>query len=538
MRLLTTTQTDQRRSRRRGAALVLVLIFAVGALALVSTMLSLSNASAKVEGSRQRDAALHFVARYGIACALTEINRKRSGLPNGDSSAYTDPTGNGFGCILVDPVDGLPGYAVYTNDGGNKRLLGRFKTKVNSLVTPKILSVVAVDGPFPPDATAAQTAFNEGRLRYITAEVEIVVARIAFDRNAISVRGDAMAGSGTGIMITSSNGKAGQVHINGNGVPAVNISDPAAHAAFQADLTGWGTFAGLDPATNTQTSTSANDFATRNKTLTQEDAGLLSQETLDKIATGINDRVAAVIASGTQITASTGTYGTPSVPGLFYINSVLDIPNSGNLTGYGTLVINKGLTVTGDLNWTGDVIVANSDNALVYVKGTVNVDGILAVQGMGPAVSMGINIKGRVNVGTVTNPGAFTMLGGVNTQQPISFESGSQGAKVYGIMSIMGNNMTMDFDTGAKMDVIGSLAFVTPENAANGLTVGFRNGAQMTADFSAPNFDGALTELSVFYDPNQTILPVSSTTYVEDPARRDLLLDEHIATTSGDHGAN
>lgn len=534
MRLRSTAE----RRRRRGAALVLVLIFAVGALMLVSTMLALSNASAKVEGARQRDTALHFVARAGIASALTEINRDRSGLPNGDNTAYADPTGNGFGCILVDPVDGGAGYAVYTNEGASRRLLGRFKTKVDKTVTPKVLSVVAVDGPFPADTTAAATAFDEGRLRYITAEVQIVVGKLQFDRNAISVRGDALAGGRNGI-----HGASNQVHIYGNDVPAVNISDEDAHDAFESNISGWGTFSGWDPDSNTEWEDGGSgptQIAGRKTTLTNEEAGLLSQETLDKIADGIDARVAEVIATGTKITTSTGTFGSPSdnPPRTFYIDDVLDIPNSGNLTGYGTLVINKGLTVTGDLNWTGNVIVANSDNALVYVKGTVNVDGILAVQGMGDAVSMGIYVKGKVNVGTPTSPGAFTLLGSANTQAPIQFDNGSQGAEVYGIMSIMGNDLNMDFDTGAKLDVTGSLAFVTPEDSTTGLDVEFRNGAQMTVSYTAANFDGALSRLGAFYDPTQSILPVSCTTYVEDAARRETLLNDHINTTTGDHGAN
>lgn len=518
---------------RRGAALVIVLIFAVGALMLVSTMLALSGASAKVEGSRQRDTAVHFVARHGLASAITEINRKRSGLPKADGTAYGDPTGNGFGCILVDPWDGGAGYAVYTNEGANKRLLGRFKTKIDSSVTPKVLSVVAVDGAFPTDMTAAQALLDRGRLRFVAAEVQIVTGRLQFDRNAISIRGNAMAGGRDGI-----HGASNQVKIYGNNVPAVNISDATAHAAFSADIGGWGVFSGLDPLTNTimdDSSSGAQQLIDRRKTLTNDEAGLLSQETLDKIAEGIDTRVASIMATGTEVTATTGTL----TNGTYFINSNLDIPNSGTLKGSGTLVINKGMTITGTLDWTGEVIVANSDDAMVNVKGDLIVDGVLAVQGMGDATSMGVYIRsgGGVTVGTTANPGAFTLLGSANTQSPIHFDNGSKGAFVNGIMSIMGNDLSMRFDTGAKMDIQGSLAFVTPEDSSAGLDVEFRNGAHMTVNYSDAKFDGALTRLGQFYDPTQSILPVSVTTYVESAGRRTLLLTDHVNTTSGDHGA-
>lgn len=510
--------------RRRGAALVLVMIFGVGALMLVSTLLALSGASAKVEGSRQRDTALHFVARHGLASSITEINRRRSGLPRADGTAYTDPTGNGFGCILIDPVDAQAGYAVYTNEGGDRRLLGRFKTMIDSSVTPKILSVVAVDGPFPADMAAAQALIDQGRLRYVTAEVEIVTGRLQFDRNAISVRGDAMAGGKDGI-----HGASNQVKIYGNNVPAVNVSNTDAHAAFLSTINGWGAFEGLDPDTNAAATT-------RPRTLTNDDSGLLSQETLEKIAQGMNDRVAGVMASGAAITSASGTLAR----GDYYIDSNLVIANGATLTGSGTLVINKGVQITGNLNWTGDVIVANSTDAMVNVKGNLNVDGVLAVQGMGAATSMGVTVQsgGSVNVGTPSNPGAFTMLGGTNTRSPILFENGAEGATVHGIMSIMGNDLAMLFDTGAKMNIQGSLAFVTPEDSTTGLDIEFRNGAHMTVNYTDAKFDGALTRLGAFYDPNQSILPVSVTTYVESAGRRLTLLTSHVnADPTGQYGA-
>lgn len=506
---------DRRRGRRRGAALVIVMIFAVGALMVTTTLLSLCDAGAKVEGSRHRDKTLHFVARHGLATAVNELNRRRT-----DGASYTDPTGNGFGCILVDPTDGQRGFAVYSSDDpATRRLLGRFTTMVDTSSGRKVLSVVAVDGAFPADMTSAQQLLDRGRLRFTTAEVEILSARLEFDRNAISVRGNAMAGGKNGI-----HGASNQVYIYGNNVPAVNISDAAAHAEFLETVDGWGELAGLDPETNAAATS-------RPKTVTNVESGLLRQETLERIAQGIDDRVANVLSTGSPVVATNTALG----DGTYYIDTPLVIGSGEVLRGSGTLVINEGVTITGKLEWTGDVIIANTDDAMVKVKGDFNVNGVLAVQGMGDATRMGVTVQsgGSINVGTASTPGAFTLLGSASTQSPIVFENGADGAFVHGIMSIMGNDLNMAFDTGAKMNIQGSLAFVTPEDAAVGLDVRFRNGAHMTVNYTDSKFDGGLTRLGQFYDPTQSILPVTASTWVEDPARRSTLLQQHIEADTG-----
>lgn len=495
--------------------MVMVLIFAVGALALVSTLLALTDASGKVEGGRHRDKTLHAVAMHGLATAINEVNRKRS------TAGYADPSGNGFGCVLVGP-DGKRGWPVLAADG---RVLGRYTTMVTTDATRRVLSAVVVEKEFPADWAAAEAQLEAGTLRVATAEWEIFRALLGFDRNALSVRGNATAGGRQGIF-----GGSNQVKIFGNEVPAVNISDPAAHALFveRDQLSRWGALTGLDPATGSEAIAVAGEqeWEVRRKTVTNEESGLLSQETMTQIADGINARVAGVIATGTPVATTNGTLPT----GTYFIDSTLNIPSGQTLTGSGTLVINKGVTITGKLNWTGDIIVANSDDATVTVKGELNVDGVLGIQGMGSATSMGVLVDsgGKVTVGTDTNPGAFTMLGSNTTQSPLRFNSGSNGAQVKGIMTVMGNDMRMVFDTGAKVDVQGSLAFVTPTDATNGLEVEFRNGAHLTASYTARNFDAALNALGRFYDPNANILPVEISGYLEDPSRRLTLLRQHV----------
>lgn len=491
------------------------MIFGVGALMLVTTMLSLMDAGARAEGARHREKSLHFVARYGIAMAINEINRGRV------DPTFGDPTGNGVGCILVGD-DGQPGWPVYTSGtASQRRLLGRFKTMVQPAPdgVRKVLSVVAVDGAFPASWTEAQQRLQAGRLTVAAAEVEISRAPVFFDRNALSIRGPAGAGGRNGVYIKGG-GKANQVKIYGNDVPAVNISDPDLHALFVDPTTidSWGELQGLDPATGSAA-------LTRPATVTNDEAGLLNQETLNQVAEGINDRVAGILSSGTRIT----DLGATLPEGEYFVDSLATI--NGTLSGSGTLVITQGVELNGNLNWTGEVIVANNSNAQVRVNNAaeLNVNGILAIQGIGDATEMGVWVKGggKVNVGTATTPGALTILGDHRTTTPLKFSSGSKGAFVQGVMSILGNALTLDFDTGAKIDVKGSLACVTPTDAEVGLDVGFRSGAHMTLDYVSGNFDSAVKQLGQFFDPGNNVLPLSVLGYLEDPANRLDLLELH-----------
>lgn len=535
----------QGRRDRRGAALVLVMIFGVAAMALVTTMLSLSSASAKAEGSRHRDKTLYTIARYGLATGVSEVNRSREGS--------ADLTGNGPGCILVGP-DGLRGWPVRDSAG---RLLGRFTTKIRTEAvgngqTRRIMEVVVAEGEFPATWAEAQTRLADGTLRVVAAELEISVVGIAFDRNALSIRGPATQNGGQGFKYGTNPGGR-QVEIIGNGVPAVNISDETAYKAFvgqRADgtfddnvITRWRAFSGWDPTTNTATTGAT--AAGRRSTVTNDQEGLLNSETLTEIAQGINQRVADLIAdpSSQQITNTNQTLA----KGTYYVNSTLDIPSGSTLKGEGTLVLNSGMTIKGTLDWKGDVIIPNKNGAVVHVNngGNFRVDGLLAIQGMGTANNMGVQLDqgARLSVGTDTNPGAFTILGDADTQNPIRFESGSGsngGVHVKGIMSVMGDALTMTFDSGAGINVQGSLVLVTPDDPnAKGASVVFNGAAHGNFVYAPTNFDGAVQKLGEFFDVNGDSAPIRITSYVEDPLRRLTLLQEHVeSSTSGSYGMN
>lgn len=490
-------RSGRRKSRRRGAALVLVLIFGVGALMLVTTMLNLSDTGAKSEGRRHQAKALSMVVRYGVAMALTEINRGRA------ESGYTDPTGNGLGTILTGAgaySDGLEGWPVRTN-GTTGQLLGRFRAIMTSNgVAPNQVHVLSVVAVYPDFSNPVELA---------AAEIEIRRGKPPYDRNALSIRGDSDAGGAAGV-----NGEGNKVDISGNdptlgavAVPAVNISDPDAYLTFIANAAKFGTIVGVG----------GSDAAS----VTNDDSGILSEANLLKIAEGINTRVETIKTTGTKLnTLSLAALTAGAVPlnGNYYVESSLDI--SGTLTGSGTLVIGADVLINSKVDWDGEIIIANENGAKITVpsgkelnvfgpKGMLAVQGVVVAGDTAPTGDMGLQVKGRVNV-----TGALTILGNTNSATFLQAYNGSR-IDVNGIMTVMGNKLTMDIETGAELNVNGSLALITPDGSAVGVNIPFRNGVGMELNFINTNFDASLSILGNFFDPNGTILPVSTPSYWE-----------------------
>lgn len=468
-------RTRAREDRRRGAAMVLVLIFGTGALMLVATMLSLSTLSVRAEAQRHDEKVLAAVVRQGVAMSVNEINRRRL------EPGYVDPTGCGFGGILVGP-DGQEGWPVRASGG---RLLGRFRSMIRTEVRTDgarhILSVVAV---WP--------SFADPRLM-AAGEVELRRGTPPFDRNALSVRGDADAGGAPGVYGTSN-----QVDIVdlSYSVPAVNISDESSYQAFLSNVSQFGSVSGYGGA----------DGATT----TSVDSGLLDQTTLQQIAAGIDARVTGVRATGTRVDSTMIASGAP-LTGEFYIDASTLIDSSQTLTGSGTLVIAADVDVLGSIDWDGDVIVANASGARLDVGGRVDVTGVLSVQGIGGATNMGVSVG---NGGRIAVDGAFPLLGDDTSDALLQYASGAR-ILVDGIMTVMGNDLAMEFSTGGELYVSGSLALVTPAGSETGVDIRFRNGTHMDLAYDAGQFDEGLNALGAFFDPNGVLLPVSVPGYWE-----------------------
>jgi hypothetical protein len=163
--------------RRRGGALVLVLIFAAGGLMLVSTMLSLSRSHVVQERDQHRDRQLRGVLEAGVAAAVNEINMSRQ-----DGSVYVDPEGNGPGALGGADRKGVE------LRGPDGRSLGRYRAVVERGTTrygaPKDVLVVA----------AAFPDFETPGARILAAEVDLIRQPLPLGANPLSLGGELRAG--------------------------------------------------------------------------------------------------------------------------------------------------------------------------------------------------------------------------------------------------------------------------------------------------------------------------------------------------------
>lgn len=515
--------------RRRGTALVMVLVLSVGTLALVTTLISLSQGMVKTDRHRRETKELQEVVYAGVSMAVNEINRRRL-----EGSGYADPTAHGYGCMIFGiPPSGSTEQQTWASMGvpvrdATGKIVGRFRADIrprtpgSTTDTVKILRVVAAFPTFDMPLTSPL-----GAVKTLAAgEVEIKRGNPPFDRNALSVRGPAMAGSQPGL-----HGGGNQVSISGldagGNVPAINISDTTTYNNFVANVDSF------DGAGDNISGASADgsSVAYQEGTVTNDQAGLLNQQTATDIANGIDARVADVLSSpANKITqAQLDNNGTTNLGnGKFYIDTNNEI--KGTITGSGTLVVTKKVVVKGKLRWNGDVIIANESGAGLDIPAggelavrdvtptdTTDGTGVLCIQAMGDTTDqLGLHVKGDCFVGDQANsyPGAFTILGNANTPSTVvDIDSGSE-IKVYGIFTIMGNALSIDFNPGGKISVVGSMALITP-TGGTGMDIDVANSFHLNLQYSNTGFDQSLSALGQFFDPEGTKLPVSASTYWE-----------------------
>src|SRR5688500_8658508 len=115
----------ERFERRRGAALVLVLLFAVGALAMTTTLLAMSTKGKQMQGETERQKKLQAVLKAGIAAAINEINRDEAVTP-----LNYDEHGDGVGALTAWNGTNAPGIPVIVDVAGRKETLGFYRTVI------------------------------------------------------------------------------------------------------------------------------------------------------------------------------------------------------------------------------------------------------------------------------------------------------------------------------------------------------------------------------------------------------------------------
>ncbi len=555
-----TTKGDQ-----RGAALVVVLIFGLGAMTLVLLLMSLTQASLAHETSRHRRKVLHTVLLRGAALSLHELNLARHQERSLLGDADVDPGQDGVGALLrtraydgtyasdaeaATPA-GQQGVAVL---GPRGYRLGYVRAAVvRELVDGRWQRVLLVAAATPDFLDPQETA---------SAKLLVDDALPAFlrDRQAFSVVGGAGGSSGTANDLDI--GKAAELTITSTvpGVPAVNVSDPVWHEAFVDAITK--PDGSLTNKVSITGSDADGDIVSGLGTVMNEEPGIIDPQLADDMTASLDELARDIMTSQNGHTGTDlrhylqDTYGawgdtngdgnvdyadiTDDVPsgeyvipeGDYYVSAATTRIGEGvGLTGTGNLIVAGDFSVKGDFAWDGNVVVTHErdqslgENARLYVEsgGRVQIgpndpESVLAVNGGdsnvgGEKVTYEAASGSRLEVN-----GVFLLTASADNEE---FSDHGSRTTVNGVALMLGDGVDYQVESGGGWEVNGSMVLATPEGAINGADVRIKNGSKSRFTFDDPNFNSALNTFSQFVDtvglPKETF-PLHLSAYLERPS--------------------
>lgn len=526
------TRTGRRANGRRGAALVLVMIFGVAALMLVTTMLSLSRSAAMQEGAQHRQKELVAVLKAGIAAAVNEINTARS-----QQGSYSDPEGNGPGAMGCNATQ-RDGIAVTAPDG---RVLGYFRSVVER-------DAVRTGYPAGADVlvvTAAWPSFTHPQRQVVAAEVFVAPQRLPFGSHPFEGTGEFDKAKKNFWSIAAD----ANVNISAPDadVPAVNFTDPDLHESFVDEvIPELNTLEGADP---NNPGTLVDGAAT---VTNDADPGIINQDSLEAIRAGINARVASAIATGKDLNDGLVPVSINGAPvanlndvedwfddndgtidlgdGVFFVgdDERLDLDNGDTLKGSGTLVVTDEFIIEngGKLDWTGDIIVADNNKSKLSVAkdGIVRMkDGVLAVVSDDGSTKLDFKKDGDVVLGTEDDPVAVTLIAGTAKDETKLVMKKDLDFTLYGVLTVLASKKiewTIDKDSGgqdSQIDIHGAVSLVMLDDGVSktDLKITMKKGTTVNMTFTQDTVDGALENLGEFFDPTNTILPMKVSAYWE-----------------------
>lgn len=534
--------------RRRGAALILVLIFIAGVFALATSLLALSNSQVKTTAEQHRLRALQAVLRAGIAAAINEINRDRTHGPY-------DPGAEGVGAILgPKAADGLhEGVPVRASDG---RSLGCYRTTLRKHGARVLLTVVAAAPSFrnPLQLVGAEAEVDPGTFQFGDRPLEFVGNPSGKDKKPADHDKDIEE------LIKVFKIKKADFSVTDPSlqVPAINSTDPLFHEAMSLAMDaeiaeGDVTVLGADPS-------NPGSPASGSATITNNPAGgHLTAETMTALSRGLADYAATQAPAGTNLGTAVRAAGglfddhhdadhhvsigdgaavvnVTLAEGIYYVPDDLKLKENVTITGAGTLIIDKKFKLEhgATLNWTGTVIIASPEDEKAELKvhhgGTLTVDGVLALVGEKKAKFQ--LDEGHHDDETVARiDGALLIL--TDAMEPDDDDADDKNdfkvkkdveLTVNGVLAIVGEHVHFKVEDEADLKVNGSLSMMFPDDAKKGLhKFEVKKEADMALTFSDPNIAEAVTDLDRLVDqvfgPTRSPLPVSVTTYWEPPAR-------------------
>lgn len=549
-------------SDERGAAMLLVMIFGVGALALALLLTTLADTGLKHEAERHRQKILAKILEDGVSRCVHEINLVRFRASREDNATPTFDAGqDGVGAIVrtaTQNPDGSVSYANTVTGASNRQgieirsksgeLLGRFRA---------MLCKCKIDGKDKQTVILAQVAYPDfespQRMLSTGARIEAQLPPYFTDRQAFSVVGTS---SGSNAALNIPHAAEFKVTDPNHEVPAVNVTDQNWYDSFQNVVDQGGSKFLVDGL-----------GGTGNNSVYNEDAGIVDTGVATDLAGSVDGLVDTITKTGTElrqylvdhyksafgwtdsnadgIIQTTELSSSSKLAGLdangngvieiskdefpttlpstnftlpagnYWVSRDIEFPSSQTFSGSGTLCLLADTRVTGNLNWDGSVLVTYNDSgdALQNTKGgstSLDVKGDLVV---GPNDGTSILVVNSATETTTTGTVSYTVESGgdvtvngvflltASPERTDEYTDSGGDTTVNGLMIFLGDGIDYTTGSGGGYTVTGSMIFAAPTSGAvAGANITVRQGSQNVFTFSNPNFDNGIEVLSEFVD--------------------------------------
>ncbi len=483
-------------SRERGAALVVVMVFMLGILALLGYLIPTARMSIVAQSHTERAQLAQLVLQSAIHEAIWEarLETDLDGTPDGAGARGTSTLG-----------DALPGVP-FLDTSGNP--IGYYASIVdNSPADGPVLYVVAGVPDLAAYAGAGASLREKDRV--------LLAAKLKFesfkrdwgDRTALAFAGSASsAASGNfGFQGTS----PGELNIDVEGydsdgdgtadkyVPAVNISDPDLREAFLREVV----YDGAYNATATELEKAAakalvESLGTSRASLTGGSATDMSSASYhyeDTVTDSPSDAqrvneesLQALIDYWREPLSQTAGHTITDKSAVYTASDELVVLDAGNhfegtITGSGTLLIKGGVTLrdSARIDWQGDVIIAppdgtSSTTAVNVTDGSdIDIDGNLVLVNDGSNGKLSLVIQdSTVDVGNTSaaDGGGILLLNGSDNGAEVRVDKGGQ-VDAQGVLGLMGHSV--DFVVGggnadSHFDFHGSVIIAAPPGTDDG----------------------------------------------------------------------
>ena len=499
--------------REEGAALLIVLIFMLGIVALVLLVVPPAQKNLESEALSNRRRSLEFLLQEAIHDAVHEAKE----------NADYDATPNGAGAVGVAPKAGWTGGGNFSDYGAgrtvtlNGRNQGAYMAVVRTdVLGNQILNVVAAF----PDFT------NPRELAGAQVQLETTLQGLFGDRSAISFAGNLAGSSGTGsgnfgwqnngdqtvkIDATTTYDPDGPLGpLPAVYAPAVNISDPDFYTGFMTEFVNDATHGegGTDDGLDLEGGDLA-DFSTTTNiapdTIAQEESSTqrVNEDFLEQWIEHWRD-------AGNQPpdqTISTNTTWTGGGPNQLTFLTASQLKSGNIITGSGTLIIRGNLTMSGGakLNWDGDVIVVPSSSGsgqgkLIVNDAEINVTGGL-VLAPDPADNKTVGLYTNHEDAAVNVTGTLLAIQAGTGAAEISIQKGGE-LKVDGLLGMLGDNIAVEVngapgsapgDPGrSKLSVSGSTVIAVPPGGSGLQKLRFDAASDTVFQFDNAKFEAGV----------------------------------------------